>query len=95
VWVAAVWPNRRPVQRAMRWDGLFPIGMPGPDELAELVSEVREARSPGGNFDVIVEIPPDDDPRRWERAGATWRLTFFGPEPTQALVRQVIDAGPT
>ena len=25
VWVAARWPNRRPVRRAARWDGLFPI----------------------------------------------------------------------
>ena len=24
VWVAATWPNRRPVRRAIRWDGLFP-----------------------------------------------------------------------
>jgi alkanesulfonate monooxygenase SsuD/methylene tetrahydromethanopterin reductase-like flavin-dependent oxidoreductase (luciferase family) len=94
VWVAAVWPNRRPVRRAVQWDGLFPIDMPGPDELAELVSEVRASRPAGDEFDVIVEIPPEDDPQRWERAGATWRLTFFGHEPTQAQVRQVIDAGP-
>jgi alkanesulfonate monooxygenase SsuD/methylene tetrahydromethanopterin reductase-like flavin-dependent oxidoreductase (luciferase family) len=94
VWVAGVWPNRRPVARAVKWDGLFPIGMPGPDQLAELVGEAREARTAGDPFDVIVEIPPDDDPQRWERAGATWRVTFFGPDPTQAQVRQVIDAGP-
>ena len=94
VWVAGVWPNRRPVRRAAKWDGLFPIGMPGPDQLAELVGEAREARGASDPFDVIVEIPPDDDPQRWERAGATWRVTFFGPEPTQAQVRQVIDTGP-
>lgn len=94
VWVAAVWPNRRPLRRAVKWDGLFPIGMPGPDQLAELVDEARQARAASDPFDVIVEIPPDDDPQRWERAGATWRVTFFGPEPTQAQVRQVIDAGP-
>jgi hypothetical protein len=78
----------------MAWDGLFPIGMPGPDELAELVSEVRAARAPSDPFDVIVEVPPDDDPRRWERAGATWRVTDFGLEPTRAGVLEVIDAGP-
>jgi alkanesulfonate monooxygenase SsuD/methylene tetrahydromethanopterin reductase-like flavin-dependent oxidoreductase (luciferase family) len=94
VWVAGVWPNRRPVRRAAKWDGLFPIGMPGPDQLAELAAEAREARESSDPFDVIVEIPPDDDPQRWERAGATWRVTFFGPEPTQDQVRRVIDAGP-
>jgi alkanesulfonate monooxygenase SsuD/methylene tetrahydromethanopterin reductase-like flavin-dependent oxidoreductase (luciferase family) len=94
VWVAGEWPNRRPVRRALAWDGLFPIGMPGPEELAGLVSEVRAARPASDPFDVIVEIPPDDDPARWQRAGATWRVTYFGLEPTQAQVRRVIDAGP-
>lgn len=94
VWVAGEWPHRRPVRRSLRYDGLFPIGLPGPDELAELVSEVREAGPAADPFDVIVEIPPDDDPERWARAGATWRVTFFGIEPTQAQVRRVIDAGP-
>ena len=27
VWVAAVWPKRRPVRRTLRWDGLFPIDL--------------------------------------------------------------------
>ena len=43
VWVAANWPNRRPVRRAARWDGLFPIELPGPEQLAELA----EAASAG------------------------------------------------
>jgi alkanesulfonate monooxygenase SsuD/methylene tetrahydromethanopterin reductase-like flavin-dependent oxidoreductase (luciferase family) len=94
VWVAGEWPHRRPVRRAAQWDGLFPIGMPGPDELAELVSEARAARPEGEPFDVIVEIPPEDDPQRWERAGATWRVTFLGSQPTKAGVRAIIDAGP-
>ena len=45
VWVAARWPNRRPLQRAARWDGLFPIELPGPEALAVLADEVgRRAR---------------------------------------------------
>jgi alkanesulfonate monooxygenase SsuD/methylene tetrahydromethanopterin reductase-like flavin-dependent oxidoreductase (luciferase family) len=94
VWVAAGWPHRRPVRRALRWDGLFPIGLPGPDALAELVGEVRESRPAGDGFDVIVEIPPDDDADAWAQAGATWAVTYFGMQPAQAQVREVIDAGP-
>jgi alkanesulfonate monooxygenase SsuD/methylene tetrahydromethanopterin reductase-like flavin-dependent oxidoreductase (luciferase family) len=45
VWVAARWPNRRPVRRAARWDGLFPIELPGPEALAELANEVRDLRA--------------------------------------------------
>ena len=47
IWVAARWPNRRPVRRAARFDGLFPIDLPGPEALAELAAEVAEQRGPG------------------------------------------------
>jgi alkanesulfonate monooxygenase SsuD/methylene tetrahydromethanopterin reductase-like flavin-dependent oxidoreductase (luciferase family) len=93
VWLAARWPARRPVRRAARWDGVFPIDLPGPDALAELVAEVRALRGDhAGPFDVVVTNPPGADPAPWEAAGATWCLTGFGPEPTDAEVRAAIDA---
>ena len=95
VWVAGEWPNRRPVRRALRWDGLFSIGLPGPDALAELAAEIRDARPGGGPFDLITELPPDTDLGPWEQAGLTWAVTFFGLQPTEAAVRAVIDAGPS
>lgn len=94
VWVAGEWPNRRPVRRALRWDGLFPIDLPGPGALAELAAEVREARPDGGPFDLITELPPGTDLEPWEQAGLTWAVTYFEPQPTEAEVRAVIDAGP-
>ena len=93
VWVAARWPNRRPVRRAVRWDGLFPIEMPGPEALAELAAETAAARD-GEPFDLVAEIDPGDDPRPWEQAGATWVLTSFGRQPRLAEVREAIAAGP-
>ncbi len=95
VWVAAVWPHRRPVRRAARLDGLFVIELPGPDALATLVEEIRGLRGSGdGPFDVVVEISPGDDVAPWERAGASWVLTGFGSEPREAEVGAAIDAGP-
>jgi alkanesulfonate monooxygenase SsuD/methylene tetrahydromethanopterin reductase-like flavin-dependent oxidoreductase (luciferase family) len=94
VWVAAVWPHRRPVQRALRWEGMFPIGLPGPAALAELTSQIQDARPAGDPFDVVVDIPPGDDPRPWARAGASWIVTDFGMQPTRVVVREVIDTGP-
>jgi alkanesulfonate monooxygenase SsuD/methylene tetrahydromethanopterin reductase-like flavin-dependent oxidoreductase (luciferase family) len=94
VWVAGEWPHRRPLRRALTWDGYFPIGLPGPDALAELTAEIRSAHPAGGPFDVIVELAPDQDPGPWERAGATWAATDFGREPTRAGVLAVIDEGP-
>jgi alkanesulfonate monooxygenase SsuD/methylene tetrahydromethanopterin reductase-like flavin-dependent oxidoreductase (luciferase family) len=93
VWAAARWPNRRPVRRAVRWDGLFPIELPGPDALAELVAETTEARS-GEPFDMVAEIEPGEDPGPWERAGATWVLTGFGRQPRLDEVREAVAAGP-
>jgi hypothetical protein len=88
------WPSWRPPRRALRWDGLFPHGLPGPDALAELVGEVREARPADDPFDVVVAIPPGQDVKPWARAGATWTVTDFGLQPTRARVREVIDSGP-
>jgi alkanesulfonate monooxygenase SsuD/methylene tetrahydromethanopterin reductase-like flavin-dependent oxidoreductase (luciferase family) len=94
IWVAAEWPHRRPLRRALRWEGLCPTGLPGPEALAELVGEVRESRPAGDPFDVVAGIPPGDDPEPWARAGATWTVTDFGMQPSRGEVRGVIEAGP-
>jgi alkanesulfonate monooxygenase SsuD/methylene tetrahydromethanopterin reductase-like flavin-dependent oxidoreductase (luciferase family) len=86
IWVAARWPNQRPLKRAARHDGVFPIDLPGPEALAEIV----EAVGPGK--DVVVTNPPGTDLTPWVRAGATWCLTGFGPQPTRAEVERAIDS---
>jgi alkanesulfonate monooxygenase SsuD/methylene tetrahydromethanopterin reductase-like flavin-dependent oxidoreductase (luciferase family) len=97
VWVAARWPNRRPLRRAARWDGLFPIDLPGPEALAELAAAVFDLRAEVGNdhaFDLIVDLPVDTDPAPWEAAGATWILTEFGVGAREEEVRYAIEATP-
>jgi alkanesulfonate monooxygenase SsuD/methylene tetrahydromethanopterin reductase-like flavin-dependent oxidoreductase (luciferase family) len=97
VWVAARWPNRRPLRRAARWDGLFPIDLPGPEALAELAAEVSALRAEAGHdqrFDLIVDLPVDSDPDPWEAAAATWILTEFGVGARQQEVRAAIEAAP-
>jgi alkanesulfonate monooxygenase SsuD/methylene tetrahydromethanopterin reductase-like flavin-dependent oxidoreductase (luciferase family) len=95
VWIAARYPNRRPLRRAAGWDGLFPIDLPGPEALEELDAEVRELRGPdAGPFDLVVTFEPGDDPAPWEQAGATWCLTGFGQSPREADVRAAISSGP-
>jgi alkanesulfonate monooxygenase SsuD/methylene tetrahydromethanopterin reductase-like flavin-dependent oxidoreductase (luciferase family) len=95
IWVAARWPNRRPLRRAARWDGLFPVGLPGPEALATFAQEVialRDGRP--GAFDVVVDLPPGTELEPWVRAGATWILTTFDQQPRESEVRAAIDAGP-
>src|SRR5207248_311852 len=89
IWLAARWPNRRPVRRAVRFEGLFPIDLPGPEALAELSAEV-----PPPPFDIVVTNPPDANPAPWVAAGATWCLTGFSHQPQLDEVRAAIAAGP-
>jgi alkanesulfonate monooxygenase SsuD/methylene tetrahydromethanopterin reductase-like flavin-dependent oxidoreductase (luciferase family) len=91
VWVAARWPHRRPLRRAARWDGLFPIDLPEPDALAEYAAEVEELRGSLDGYELVVGNPAGTDPAPWEAAGATWCLTEFDLQPTEAEVREAID----
>jgi alkanesulfonate monooxygenase SsuD/methylene tetrahydromethanopterin reductase-like flavin-dependent oxidoreductase (luciferase family) len=95
VWVAGRWPNRRPVQRAARWDGMFPIDLGGPDDLAALATEIRDLRAGREDpFDLVAEIQPGAAPEPWEAAGATWVLTDFDLPPRLDEVGEAIEAGP-
>jgi alkanesulfonate monooxygenase SsuD/methylene tetrahydromethanopterin reductase-like flavin-dependent oxidoreductase (luciferase family) len=94
VWVAAEWPNPRPIRRAARWHGVFPTGVPGPAELAELIAALEADGPIADSYDVVVPLTPGADPAPWARAGATWAVTDFGMSPSLAEVREVIQAGP-
>ena len=95
IWVASRWPSRRPLRRAARYDGLFPIDLPGPDALAELVADVTELRADGPEhdqpFDIVITEPAGTDFQPWIAAGATWCLTGFSSQPTVDQVRAAID----
>jgi alkanesulfonate monooxygenase SsuD/methylene tetrahydromethanopterin reductase-like flavin-dependent oxidoreductase (luciferase family) len=94
IWVAARWPHRRPLRRAVRWDGLFPIELPGPEALAELAGEVAEQRDDDQRpFELVIDLEPGVEVHPWHEAGATWILTDFGSQPKEARVREVIEHG--
>jgi alkanesulfonate monooxygenase SsuD/methylene tetrahydromethanopterin reductase-like flavin-dependent oxidoreductase (luciferase family) len=95
VWVAARWPNQRPLQRAARFDGLFIIDLE-PDALPNAVDAIAGYRPQGlSGFEIIVHDVPGVDPRPWSDAGATWLLTRFDPfSAGVGDVSSVIAAGP-
>ncbi len=96
VWVAGRWKTRRrPLERAARWDGFFPIEVPSPAALEQLAEEVAELRDDGRTgFDLVVEIAAGDAAEPWEQAGATWVFTDFGSQPRRHEVEAAIDVGP-
>ena len=96
VWVAVRRGNRAPLRRAARHDGVFPVQVDEPDQLAEIVQAVQELRgADAGPYDVAVGGAPGADPAPYAAAGATWWMTTFGAfGVTEDLVRGVLRDGP-
>ena len=91
VWVAARYGNPKPLRRAAEHDGVFPIEVETPEQLAEVVAEVGRSAP----YDVVVGRPPGSDPHPWVEAGATWWLAAFGIEELDVdRIRDVVRAGP-
>jgi alkanesulfonate monooxygenase SsuD/methylene tetrahydromethanopterin reductase-like flavin-dependent oxidoreductase (luciferase family) len=83
IWVAGSPGKPRPMRRAARYDGFFPVSLESPDQLAEIVSRVGALRDEAGRapeepYEVIAGLEPGTDPAPYHAAGATWWLT--GPE---------------
>jgi alkanesulfonate monooxygenase SsuD/methylene tetrahydromethanopterin reductase-like flavin-dependent oxidoreductase (luciferase family) len=96
IWVAGFPGSAKPLRRAARYDGFFPVNLDHPDHLAEVVATIEDLRpDPASPYDVAVALPPGTDPAPYVRAGATWCLTEFEPEEVSIdRVRGVLRDGP-
>ena len=88
IWIGGFWPNRRPIRRAVRWDGVVPLfttarhgHAPSVDEVRDLVGYVRQLRAVGPDDPFAVVLggasPVDRGKARdliapLADAGATW-----------------------
>jgi alkanesulfonate monooxygenase SsuD/methylene tetrahydromethanopterin reductase-like flavin-dependent oxidoreductase (luciferase family) len=83
VWVATMYPHRRPLHRAARWDGLVPMHgtnmFPTPAQVHEMVSFAISRRPAGAPFDVNVPLlltagraEAAQQIRDFAAVGATW-----------------------
>ena len=92
IWVAAVWPNPRPLQpgRTLR------RGLRHRGDSARSAAGRRSRLQPNAprgleRLDVVVKRWSDADAEEWARAGATWLLTRFDQFTVDAdVVRRVI-----
>jgi alkanesulfonate monooxygenase SsuD/methylene tetrahydromethanopterin reductase-like flavin-dependent oxidoreductase (luciferase family) len=96
IWVAGYYGSARPLRRAARYQGFFPVNLRHPDQLAEIVTAITMLRGHAGTdiaerYDIVTEIEPGQDPTPYAAAGATWCLAAFPPDTiTVDLVRGVI-----
>jgi alkanesulfonate monooxygenase SsuD/methylene tetrahydromethanopterin reductase-like flavin-dependent oxidoreductase (luciferase family) len=101
IWVAGMWPNRRPFRRAAHYDGVCPIAADmhtlSPAEVAQVVDYVGAHRTATTPYDVIVggPIPSAGEVAEYGAAGVTWYQV--GPDPageSVAAIREMVAEGP-
>ena len=107
VWVAGMWPNRRPMRRAARWDGAFPIRADiqplTPDEVREIRGYVEAHRESSEPFELVLSGESSGDSpfalkhplSEYEAAGVTWWLeTLTDWRGTVGEMREYVRGGP-
>ncbi|MGZ0152876.1 LLM class flavin-dependent oxidoreductase [Kribbella sp. WER1] len=95
VWVAGFPGNPKPVRRAARHDGFFPVHLDHPDQLAGIATTIAELRGDTSTpYDIAIALEPGIDPAPYAAAGATWWMTDFGPGAAVDHVRGVVRDGP-
>ncbi|HEY1348938.1 MAG TPA: LLM class flavin-dependent oxidoreductase [Ktedonobacteraceae bacterium] len=95
IWIAGMWPARKPFRRAAHWDGVIPIGrdlplvgMLTPQEIEEIVGYVTAQPGYAPPFEIVhmgVTTGQDDEHDRavveaYRRAGVTWWIEKIVPE---------------
>ncbi|MFC0626237.1 LLM class flavin-dependent oxidoreductase [Kribbella deserti] len=95
VWVAGFPGKVKPLRRAARCDGFFPVNLEHPDQLAEAVATIAGLRQdPAAPYDIAIPLPAGTDPAPYAKAGATWWLAEFSPGTSLDEVRGVLREGP-
>ncbi len=84
LWVAGIWPFKKPFRRAARWDGVCPLKHPNqlmsPEDMREMLAYIRQFRTQDGPFDVLATGNTSGTDHQKDRdlimpyaeAGATW-----------------------
>jgi alkanesulfonate monooxygenase SsuD/methylene tetrahydromethanopterin reductase-like flavin-dependent oxidoreductase (luciferase family) len=100
IWIGGGWPNRKPVERALRWDGSFLYNAKHAPLPPEAVSDLR-ARAGDRPWTIAVGGSPRRDDWEAERehiaavraAGADWWCEWAPPADRETM-RAVVDRGP-
>jgi hypothetical protein len=76
VWCAARGAAMKPVRRAARYEGMFPIDIDA-DSFQRMLDEVETVRGSLDGFDVCLRTDTDGTPPAFADRGATWMLRAF------------------
>jgi len=89
IWIGAFWPNKAPLRRAARFDGVCPLGSEHeltPDEWREILAYIQTQRSQTGPFDAVHIGTTSGDAAQdrefisgYAAAGVTWWIEDISP----------------
>ena len=85
IWVGGVWPNKRPIRRAARWDGVIPLGPSWSNNEIITASELGELVQVTGQRDgydivtIAMSQQPADVVHEYADAGCTWWVEASAP----------------
>lgn len=84
IWIAGMWPHRRPLERARRYDGYFPVSADGepltPDHIATIATSLADGEGTPAGFDLIAPWLEGVAAADYAAAGATWLVDSRWPE---------------
>jgi alkanesulfonate monooxygenase SsuD/methylene tetrahydromethanopterin reductase-like flavin-dependent oxidoreductase (luciferase family) len=108
IWIAGIWPFKKPFRRAARWDGVCPLKhssqLMQPEDIREMVTYIRQFRTNDEPFAVLAYGNTSGTERQKDvdkimpfvEAGATWWQESFAGSDSAELeaVRTRIHQGP-
>jgi alkanesulfonate monooxygenase SsuD/methylene tetrahydromethanopterin reductase-like flavin-dependent oxidoreductase (luciferase family) len=108
IWIAGLWPGKKPFRRAAHWDGVCPLKQADqlmlPNEIREMLTYIQQFRTNDEPFEVLVSGKTSGRERQRDldllmpylEAGATWWLENFAGSDSEELeaVRTRIQQGP-
>ena len=105
IWVAGIWPHKKPCRRAAQFDGVYPQqhgSVLTPEGFREVLAFIQAQRTQAAPFDALAygrtsgidQAADAAHVAAFAQAGATWWLEHFRPEQTLEQVSQRIRQGP-
>jgi alkanesulfonate monooxygenase SsuD/methylene tetrahydromethanopterin reductase-like flavin-dependent oxidoreductase (luciferase family) len=108
VWLAGGWPKRKPLRRAVGWDGIYLMTVNQvtgelltSEEISEIVAYLKANREGNGPFDIAINGETPADPRKgaeivrpYYEAGATWWVEYEASRQSFEEYRERIRQGP-
>jgi hypothetical protein len=105
IWVAGIWPHKKPFRRAAQFEGVYPQQRGGdltPEDYREILAFIQSQRTQTTPFEVLTRgRTSGSDPAAdaahvatYSEAGVTWWMEQFRPQHTLDMVRKRIRQGP-